>query len=241
MPVPPLSLRRVLGRMLSWNEMDDNFDRFEQRTAALIDTTAPAAQAAANAALPRTGGTMTGVIDYAAAQPRLVQTATAIATSGTTVAFTGIPSWATRVSLAFIAVSVAPAGAAGPLILRLGSSAGIESTGYSGCAATINGTTAATCSHNPADAAARGINLIGVATSYGSGADTVLSGEVIISLVDPSTNTWASRGVMAFTNFPQVSMTAGTKSLTGVLDRLQLACSTGNSFEGGRLSALYEG
>jgi len=227
--------------MLSWNEMDDNFDRFEQLATAMIDTTAPAAQTTANAALPKAGGTMTGVINYATAQPRLVQTATAVATSGTTVLFAGIPSWATRVSLAFTAVSVAPTGAAGPLILRLGTSASIEATGYFGCAGTINGSSAATCSHDPADAAAKGINLIGVAASYATGADTVLSGEVILSLLAPSTNTWASRGVMAFTNTTQMSMTAGTKSLAGALDRLQLTCSTGNSFEGGKLSVLYEG
>lgn len=231
--------------MLSWDEMDDNFDRFEQRASAMIDTTAPAAQATADAALAKAGGTMTGVVTLAAAQPRLVQSATLVATSGTTVTFSGIPDWATRISLSLSAVSVAPTGgtgtAAGPLILRLGTSSGIESTGYLGASATNNATSGATCSHDPADPAARGINLIGVATSYAAGADTVLSGEVLLSEVDPATNTWAVRGILGFSNLPQTTYTAGSKSLAGPLDRLQLSCSTGNGFDGGKLRVTYEG
>lgn len=227
--------------MLSWDEMDDNFDRFEQRATTMIDTTAPAAQTTANAALPKAGGTMTGPIVYAAAQPRYAESAVTITNSGTVINLTGVPDWAKRVSLLLLTVSVAPTGAAGPMILRLGTSAGIETSGYSGSTGTINAAGAATVSHDPATVAAKGINLIGVETSYASGADTLLNGEVILTLIDPGTNTWASRGVLAFTNTAQNAMLAGSKSLAGVLDRLQLTCSTGNAFEGGRVRVVYEG
>lgn len=225
--------------------MDDNFDRFEQRASTMIDTTAPAAQTVANAALPKAGGTMTGLVVYASAQPRLVQSATQVATSGTALTFSGIPSWATRISLGISALSVAPTGgvgtSSGPIILRLGTSSSVEGTGYAGSSATNNATSGATCSHDPADAAAKGINLIGVATSIVGGADIVISGEVVLTLIDPATNLWASRAVLGFSSNAQTSFAAGSKALGGTLDRLQLNCSTGNSFDGGKVSITYEG
>jgi hypothetical protein len=187
----------------------------------------------ANAALPKAGGTMTGVITYAAAQPRLVMETVKTTTSGADVPFTSIPSWAKRITLSLSGVST---NGTSLVILQLGDSGGYEATGYNGATSVIITTPGA--SFNGA-AHSTGFNLIG---GPASAASVDLHGILTLTLVDGSTNTWACSGNLARTDLVISQFVAGTKSLSATLDRLRITTAGGtNTFDAGTANILYEG
>lgn len=144
MPLPLLTLRRVVSRALTWDESDDNFDRLDQR-AQTAETAIAAAQATADAALPKSGGTMSGVITYAATQPRLVQSATqaglaAVVTgsiSSTTLTVTAVTSGTLAVGVALSGTGVT----AGTTITALGTGTGGAGTYTVSASQTVSSTT----------------------------------------------------------------------------------------------------
>lgn len=244
MPLPTLSLRRVLGRMLAWDEVDDNFDRLEQRSNT-NDTAAATALATANAALPKAGGTMTGVITYAAAQPRLVLQSVKNTTSGLSVDFTGIPSWAKQVTLSLNGVKT---NGSNVMLVRLGAAGTYETAGYDGASGYfVQGATASTGTE--ALVHGSGFNLVGVpATSSAPSVD--LHGSITFTLIDPTANTWVASGVMGRTDAAVCSYVGGCKSLAGPLDCLQIITSNGtisgpgastSTFNAGKANIHYEG
>jgi hypothetical protein len=78
-------------------------------------------------AMPQSGGTFTGNIAVPTGTLYPLVSDTAKSATGTSVDFTGIPSWAKRVTVMFSGVSTN--GASVPLI-QLGTSSGVENTGY---------------------------------------------------------------------------------------------------------------
>lgn len=244
MPLPSLSLRRVLGRMLSWDEVDDNFDRLEQRSDA-NDVAVVAAQAAANAALPKAGGTMTGVITYATAQPQPVLQTVKATTSGLSVDFTGIPNWARRVTLSLNGVKT---NGSNVMLVRLGAAGVYETAGYDGASSLfVNGATPGSGLQTILQGS--GFNLVSVAAT--SSAPSVdLHGSIMFTLVDPAVNMWAASGVMARTDVVACNYIGGCKSLAAPLDCLQIITSNGtisgpgastSTFNAGKANILYEG
>ena len=113
--------------------------------------------------------------------------------------------------------------------LRIGDSGGIETSGYqSACFTTAssggfeNATTRFILTHSGMNTASNGY--------YGS---------VILSNLDG--NSWASQGVIsALATYGAPAANAGTKTLSGTLDRLQIFFSTG-SFDAGQINIMYEG
>lgn len=146
---------------------------------------------------------------------------TAVAsTSGTSIDFTGIPSWVKRVTVMFDAVSTS--GTSNPLI-QLGDSGGIEITGYSGVSTSQGG----------------GVTsyLTGFGISNGSGALN-LSGTIVLTLI--SSNTWIANG---FISAPTANsfLTGGTKSLSATLDRIRITTVNGtDTFDAGSINILFE-
>jgi hypothetical protein len=153
--------------------------------------------------------------------------ATAATVSGTAVDFTGIPSWAKRITMMFYLVSTS---GTSPVQVQLGDSGGIETTSYSGSVATI--TIANTCSYVP----------------YGSG--FVLPGNTAIAnrtgaltIVNQSGNTWIASGTFdcpAVTS--SVGIVQGRKSLSSTLDRVRVTTDNGtDTFDAGIVNIIYEG
>jgi hypothetical protein len=187
---------------------------------------------AANAALPLAGGTMTGVITYATAQPRLVrETAKAYnwngLTTNTSIDFTSIPSWVKRLTVVFHTLSLS--GSAYGLI-QLGDSGGVETTGYTSSANYLQGGLG---SGNVSSTA--GIILInGVNVNQ-------LTGSVVFNNIN--SNTWVATGMW---NYSQASgttaWTAGDKTLSGTLDRIRITSDNGtDTFDLGTVNIIYEG
>jgi len=163
--------------------------------------------------------TTTGVINSATAQN---------STSGTSIDFTGIPAGTKRVTCIFNGVSTN--GASGPMI-QLGTSGGVVTTGYTntvGLITTTANTTRGTAITN------------GIAATWSSGsASYVYSGAIVF--VTTGSNSWVATGVLNNTGNPDVTMTAGQITLSGVLDRVRFTMVNGtDTFDAGTVNILYE-
>jgi hypothetical protein len=144
-----------------------------------------------------------------------------VSTSGTTIDFTGIPSWVRRVSVHMSDVSLS---STATFLLQLGTSGGVEATGYSSVSFTPS---------NAYLAPTNGFSLCAL-----SAAAQLWSGSFTLSLI--TGNTWVlSGGIGAPTNY--IGCGAGSKALSGTLDRLRLTTSTGtDTFDAGVVNVFWE-
>lgn len=170
------------------------------------------------------GGGGTGQLAWVDRGRMVLETAKA-STSGTNVDFTGIPSWVKRVTVMFNGVST---NGTSSYLIRLGSSGGVETTGYVASAfnyATDSSYTA-------------GFGLMTTATAAVS-----FQGAVTISLMDSSANTWVSAGcINGSTGSGNQWSTSGSKSLSGTLDRIRITTVGGtDTFDAGSINILMEG
>lgn len=154
--------------------------------------------------------------------------ASAATTSGTSVAITGIPSWAKRITLQLLGVST---NGGSHLMVRLGDSGGVETTGYLGGAATSSSGVTSTAS----DSAGFILEAGGAFT-----AASIRYGHIVLTLSDAS-NTWSMSSVTALTAGNVVSQAAGGKQTSAALDRISLTTVGGTeAFDSGSINILYE-
>ena len=175
--------------------------------------------------LPDASGTLARTADIPSVNPFTLGTAVA-STSGTAIDFTGIPSWAKRVTVMFSGVSLSGTDL---FSLRLGTSGGVETTGYLGASSRLETTTASTwddTSFIVFNAASAG-NAV-----HGSAAFTQLTG-----------NSWVCSGVFGSTSGAFFTTTlAGRKTLAATLDRIRITTFMGtNTFDAGTINISYEG
>jgi hypothetical protein len=162
---------------------------------------------------PAIGGTPTGV--------GVLTSATAQAsTSGTSIDFTGIPSWAKRITVMFSGVST---NTNTELLLQIGSGS-FETSGYLSGAGNRGGDTTSTA---------------GFVVTRGFGASENASG--YISLVTLGSNVWASSGVLCPTASGTFFGSGGNKTTSGVVDRLRITTVSGTAtFDAGSINILFE-
>jgi hypothetical protein len=147
-------------------------------------------------------------------------------TSGTSIDFTGIPSWVKRITVLIGGVSVS--GSSG-ISIRIGDSGGLENSGY------LSGISYAQ-SGNQAGAANSTSEYL-VALDFG--AAQTISGHAVLANI--SGNIWSFSSVIATSsNFNFFS--GGSKTLSAALDRLSLFTSNGtDTFDAGSVNIMYEG
>lgn len=147
-------------------------------------------------------------------------------TSGAFKFFTGIPSWAKRITLMLDGVRT---NGSSPVILRLGTSAGIEASGYAG--ATLS-TAAVVGTLN---------NTTGVEFNTGAdSASTIRNGTVQVSNLN--SNTWTVTGFLGDSAAARSTSVGYSKTLPGTLDRIRLTTVNGtDTFSAGGISILVEG
>ena len=155
----------------------------------------------------------------------VITSGTAVAsTSGTSIDFTGIPSWVKRITVLFSLVSET---SNGDFLIQLGDSGGVETTGY---------------------AAAGSSSTAGVGTNTSTagfimrttGASDETSGQMVICLLNSSTNLWASSHAMG-TVAGATRYGGGSKSLSATLDRVRITTPGGvATFDVGTVNILYE-
>jgi hypothetical protein len=154
----------------------------------------------------------------------LVQGTAVASTSGTSIDFTGIPSWARRVTVIFNGVST---NGTSPFLVQLGSGS-VTTSGYtsvgSGIAATVNSTT------STAGFVAGNVNT---AASLASG---------LFVFANVSGTTWAGSGSVSQSAIPQTNLSTGNSpALSGALDRVRITTVGGtDTFDAGSVNILWE-
>lgn len=196
-------------------------------SAGSVEIVAPATASNFTATMPAGSGTVvldsaTQTLTNKTIQGGSITSGTAVAsTSGTSIDFTGIPSWVKQITVVLNAVSTN--GSSLPLI-QLGTSAGVTATGYTSLADSSYGAGAI-------QTAGFGIERVGgAATSrIGTGVLTNISG-----------NNWvfSYNGVQAGS---AIAFGSGAVSLAAVLDRVRITTVGGtDTFDAGSINILYE-
>mgnify|MGYP003645124612 CR=1 FL=1 len=148
-------------------------------------------------------------------------------TSGNTIVFTGIPTGTRRITVSFGGVS--NSGASTPVI-QLGDSGGFETSGYLGSG----------IFHGSSTNTAASIT-IGLALVPNWNAAVTLVGAMVISLVDPLTNTWVSTSFNGRTDNTTGYSGGSSKSLSGELTQIRLTTSAGDTaWDAGKINIIYE-
>jgi hypothetical protein len=156
----------------------------------------------------------------------LVSATTAPTTSGTSVNFTGIPSWVKRITLMFNGVNT---NGSTNVRVRIGPSGGVETSGYLGASLIALATSVNT------QAFTDGFDLY----DQGSSA-AVRHGALVLSLQNAATNTWAASGNFSQSNAAYAITIAGIKPLAGALSVVSVTTVGGDTFVTGSVNILYE-
>jgi hypothetical protein len=168
-----------------------------------------------------------GIVTGTAGNLMLVQGTSQASTSGTAIDFTGIPSWAKRITVNFSGVST---NGVSNIQVQIGSttfttsgySAGAMVTSASGLQA-INNTT--------------GFPL--ESTNANLTATSVRNGSMRINLI--TGNTWVSSSAIGYSaGTAYVAVGGGSVALGGTLDRLRVTTVAGDTFDAGTINIQYE-
>ncbi len=214
----------------------DNTGILELKTGTGAGTTALTLNASQNATLAGTLGvgavTSTGLVTGATGALYPVVSGTAQAsTSGTSITFTGIPSWAKRITVMFSNVTLS---ATSSIIVQIGAGS-IANTGYIGTAGGVGNT-------------GNIMTVISYTTGFGmagtaSSANQSYNGNLSICLLDSSTGLWVANGSTSLApgSFTGVQVCGGSKTLSGSLDRVSITTVGGTAtFSTGSINILYE-
>lgn len=152
--------------------------------------------------------------------------ATPVTASGTTINFNSIPTGTKRITVMFAGLS---SSGTSQIIVRIGDSGGLETTGYIGASGVMQTGVAIT---NLSD---------GFLVGTGTTSTYVLSGSMILTLLNGTTNTWVIQGIIGQSDTSRITMIGGYKSLTAELDRLTVTTSGGvDTFDAGTVNISYE-
>lgn len=184
---------------------------------AIFTVASPATSTNRTLTLPDFDGTVT-------VQGSTIVRATAVAsTSGTSIDFTGIPSWVKRVTVMLSGVST---NGTSSLLVRLGTSGGIASTGYSSVGFAASGSGDALLSSTT------GLIIFGDLTTESQ------TGAMVITNL--SGNIWTE----TYSGFSRNEYRGGGGGVTlsGTLDRVRVTTVNGtDTFDAGTVNIMYEG
>lgn len=143
--------------------------------------------------------------------------------SGTSKDYTP-PYWATKITLMLSGFSLS--GTAVPAV-QIGTGGSPETTGYSGAVGNVGATT----NHS---------SQFLLRSSTGA-ATEIWHGEMILTLMDASSNLWSTQGIFSLSNTNNIWFMSGTKSLAGPLNLIRLKSSNGtDTFDAGSVNVRYE-
>jgi hypothetical protein len=152
-----------------------------------------------------------------------ITSATVQTPTTTSADFTGIPSTVKRITILISGISTS--GTANPIV-RIGSGS-FESTSYSGTVGRQN---------------SGGNNITAFTTGFlltdANTAATLWYGA--IRLTNISENIWVCDGVVSGSTGNASCVLSGSKSLSGVLDRVQLTTTGSDTFDAGSINIIYE-
>ena len=208
--------------------------RLNGSTSGYSEIEAPAVAGDQTFTLPGTGGTIvtadgTQTLTNKTVQGGVITAGTAVAsTSGTSIDFTGIPSWVKKITVMFDGVST---DGTSLVRMQLGDSGGIETSDYNG-STSYAGSSGSGGAANSSGFDTFGDNLA-VAVRYGSVVFTNLSG-----------NTWTVHGVLTITGTATAftMQFSGSKTLSDTLTQVRITTVNGtDTFDAGSVNILMEG
>lgn len=147
-------------------------------------------------------------------------------TSGTSIDFTGIPSWVKRITVMFSGVSTNGTSA---LMMQIGAGS-ITSSGYLGSAGNFNN----------ASGTAVANGTTGVLLINSTAAANIYYGQATFTTL--GSNVWVASGVLGVSSATNVAAFGAGVTLGGTLDRLRITTVSGaDTFDAGSVNILYEG
>ena len=158
----------------------------------------------------------------------VITSGTAVAsTSGTSIDFTGIPSWVKRVTVMFSGVST---NGSSPIVIRFGTSSGFIATGYISSVGRMDSTPSIGSESNTT-----GFIVVGASNTSAS-----VNGNLISTNI--TGNTWTVSSVVNYLAGANTSYGGGSVALSGTLDRIRITTVNGtDTFDAGSINILYEG
>lgn len=199
-------------------------------TSGSITLDTPAVAGTNTITLPANTGTVvttasSNVVTPTMLTQKLTQGTAQASTSGTSIDFTGIPNWVKRVTVVFGGTGTNGTSA---IIVQLGTSNGVETTGYLGSGNYIGPTTG------------WGNSTAGLLASGNGTASTVVThGAMVINNL--TNNSWTSFYVAGQSDSAYGVIAGGSKTLSGTLDRVRITTANGtDTFDAGTINILYE-
>jgi hypothetical protein len=143
--------------------------------------------------------------------------------------FTSIPSWVKTITINFHLLSTTTTS---PPIIQIGTSAGIQTSGYTG----------SSVANGPGTAVALWTSQFTLGCNSSNWfANNVCSGSAILTLLDAATGTWCFTSNLGNSVNAYHYFAAGSKQLGGILDRVRLINDGGTgSYDNGFVNILYE-
>ena len=177
-------------------------------------------------AAPAVAGTNTLTLQAATATNSVNTLGTAVAsTSGTSIDFTGLPSWIKRITVMFAGVST---NGTSPIQIQIGTSGGIQATSYTSGAWVAN-----TTNTN---------STTGLLITAGGGTTYLWDGMAYLTLLNSGTGLWTFNSIFSGSVSGMNSIGGGAKTLSGTLDRVRITTVNGtDTFDAGSVNILYEG
>ena len=176
-------------------------------------------------AAPAVAGSNTLTLQAATATNAVNTLGTAVAsTSGTSIDFTGLPSWIKRITVMFSGVSTSGTSS---YLVQIGAGS-ITNTGYKSTSA-FGGSGSVTAS------------TTGFLACSNVSAAGLFSGHMVITTI--GSNIWVESAIiMADTVSATGTFGSGTVTLSGTLDRVRITTVNGtDTFDAGSVNILYEG
>ena len=205
--------------------------RLNGSTSGYTEIDAPAVAGSNTLLLPTGAGSAYQVVRNGATAGSLeftdkIVSGTAVAsTSGTSIDFTGIPSWVKRVTVMLNGVSTS---GSSKLRVQLGSGS-VETSGYLGGSSAI-----ASASANSAGSFSAGFDLNDTQSAAG-----LRRGSFTFLLF--GSNLWVLSGNISVHDVGYTSLINGTKTTSGTLDRVRITTVNGtDTFDAGSINILYE-
>ena len=173
-----------------------------------------------------TSPTITGAVVSAMGSSILISGTAVASTSGTSIDFTGIPSWAKRITVMFNGVST---NGASVVQAQIGNGS-VISTGYANYTTASAGTIS-----NISLTTGIALNTVG-----NSAAVCMYYGNISFTLI--TANTWVSNFVLGvYANANTSTSGGGSLALSGALDRVRITTVNGtDTFDAGSINIMYE-
>ena len=147
-------------------------------------------------------------------------------TSGTAIDFTSIPAGTKKITINFAGVST---NNTSPIIVQIGDSGGVETSGYLGAGAYVGASSGAS-------------NFTtGFPAHNAPGAANVIHGSVVIELENAASFKWVSHHSLGYSGNAFALVGGGSKTLSAELDRIRITTVGGtDTFDAGEINISYE-